>query len=258
MTDTLPEFESPKWQIERAREHIQQLDTEINAFFASKPCARVVEHDPNTGDQIYKVRLTAKLPGRLRVILKDATSNLRDALDHAVYAAAVSLGVADPEKTGFPFANDALHLQGELGTWKFSHVPQSIHPILMSFKPYPGGNDLLVGLNRIRNPNTHRVIVPVGFATQSLAITGGAGLLTGGQIGYSRWHPATNEVEYMRLGAGSDFKHDVQITFDVAFGDVEFVRGKPVCPTLHEIMTEVNCIILGLEAETARIKRAAA
>ncbi len=56
--------------------------------------------------------------------------------DHAIYAAAITLSGGTPEKTGFPFANDAAHLQGELGTWKFADVPGELHPLLMSFKPY--------------------------------------------------------------------------------------------------------------------------
>jgi hypothetical protein len=79
-------------------------------------------------------------------------------------------------------------------------------------------------------------------------------MLTGNsQIGYSRWLPATNEVEFMRIGLGSKIDYEVTVAFDVTFGDVEIVRGKPVLGTLREIMTEVDRIILVIEAETARI-----
>lgn len=251
----LPAFDSPKELVGHAGEHIDRLQGEIKAFFDRQPYAKVVDFDREANQHIYKLRITAKLPSPVRLIFKDATSNLRDALDHAVYASAVSLGVDDPEKTGFPFANDASHLQGELRTWKFSDVPQDIHPILMTFRPYPGGNDLLVGLNRMRNPNTHRVIVPVGFASMGNSISLGSGTLTSGQLGYSRWDAAKNEVEYMRLGFGSTFNAKVEFSFDVTFGDIEFVRDQPVVGVLRAIQAEVNRIILALEAETARILR---
>jgi hypothetical protein len=261
VTDTLKalaEFDSPKGQVDRAREHIDHLAGEIKAFFDTKPYAQVVEQDRDTGQSVYKVRLTAKLPGRLGPILKDATSNLRDALDHAVYAAAVCLGVPDPKATGFPFANDARHLEGELSTWKFEHVPKEIRPVLMSFKPYPAGNDLLVGLNRIRNPNTHRVIVPVGFATLGNQLTVSSGLIKGGMIGYSRWDATKNEIEFMRLSPGSHMHFSVTVSFDVTFGDVEFFKGKPLVGTLTDIAAEVGRIVGSIEAETVRIMRAAA
>jgi hypothetical protein len=257
MSETLLEFESPRLLLGRAREHIDHLAAEIKAFFDRRPYAHVVETDPKTLQQVYKIRLTAALPARLPAVLKDATSNLRDALDHAVYAAAVTLGVSEPTATGFPFANNEPHLYGELGTWKFTHVPQSIHPVLVSFKPYPGGNDLLVGLNRIRNPNTHRIIVPVGFATMGNEISIAHGTIGGNsQIGYSRWDAAKNEVEFMRLGQGSQMHYTVKASFDVTFGDLEFVGGKPVVATLRKIMAEVNRVVLALEAECARLKKA--
>lgn len=255
MTDLLA-FDSPKELVGHAREHIDRLEGAINAFFDRKPYAKVMDFDRETRQQIFKLRITAKLPSRVRLIFKDATSNLRDALDHAVYASAISLGIDDPEKTGFPFANDAAHLQGELGTWKFSDVPHDIHPILMSFNPYPGGNDLLVGLNRMRNPNTHRAIVPVAFADLGNSI--GPAVMTvsgGGQFGYSRWDATKNEVEYMRMGLGSTFKGHVEFAFDVSFGDIEIVGGKPVIGTLREVEAEVSRVVLDLEAETARILR---
>jgi hypothetical protein len=250
----LPAFESPKELVGHASEHIDRLEAEIKSFFDRKPCARVVDFDRETREYVFKFRLTAKLPSKIRLVFKDATSNLRDALDHAVYAAAISLGNATVEKTGFPFANDAAHLEGEFKTWKFSDVPKEIHPVLISFRPYPTGNDLLIGLNRMRNPNTHRVIVPVGFASSGNEITNFTGTISGsGKLGYSLWDAAKNEVEYMRLGEGSKAKCDVSIAFDVTFGEVEVFAGKPVVLSLREIMTEVDRVVHGLEVETARI-----
>lgn len=249
-------FESPKLLLGHAGEHIDRLKNEIKAFFDRQPYTRVIDHDPETRAEVHKVRLTAKLPSKIRLILKDATTNLRDALDHAVYASAVSLGMVNPEKTGFPFATDANHLESELGTWKFKHVPKEIHPTLMGFKPYPAGNDLLVGLNRIRNPNTHRVVVPAGFATMGNEMTMAQGTLTSGsQLGYSRWDATKNEVEYARLGFGSKFDYKVKVAFDVSFGDVGPMAGKPVIPTLREIAAEVERVVFGIEAQTARILR---
>ena len=198
MTSADDPFESPKGLVAHAREHADNLESQIRAFFDKRPYARVIEFDPNTGHDVHKVRLTAQVPGRLSRILKDCTSNLRDALDHAVYAAAISLGAINPEKTGFPFANDATHLEDELTSWKFEEVPPEIHPCLRGFKPYPGENDILVALNRIRNPNTHRVIVPVGTASLGNSMSMFGANVGNMQLGYSRWDAAKNEVKYLQ------------------------------------------------------------
>lgn len=247
-------FDSPKLLVGHAREHIDRLEAEVKAFFDRRPYARVIDVDPETRAEIHKIRLTAKLPSKIRLILKDAATNLRDALDHAVYASAVSLGAINPEKTGFPFATDANHLQSELGTWKFTDIPQEIHAVLVGFAPYPGGNDLLVGLNRIRNPTTHRVIVPAGFATMGNTMTLASGTVTSGtKMGYSLWDATKDEVEYARFGAGSNFDYNVEVAFDVTFGDVGPLAGKPAIPALREMIVEVNRVVLDIEAGTRRI-----
>ncbi len=251
MSDDL--FESPKLLIDRAREHTDALEAAFNTFFGSHPYAKVVDYDPQTGQNVYKIRLTGHLPGRLKTVAKDVLSNLRESLDHAIYAAAVSLGAIDPRATAFPFANDATHLQGELRGRKLKDIPPELYPMLEGFKPYPGGNDTLVSLNRTRNPGTHRILVPVGFASVAMNMEISSGVITGGQIGYSRWDPAKNEVEYMRLSHGSHMNYNIQVAFDVTFGDVETVRGKSVLATLREFATEVDGVVLAIEAETKRL-----
>ncbi|MCA1393459.1 hypothetical protein I6F20_30965 [Bradyrhizobium sp. IC3123] len=252
----LPEFESPKDLVGHAQEHIDRLDGEIKAFFGRNPYAHVIDFDRETRQQVYKFRLTAKLPSKVRLVFKDVTSNLRDALDHAVYASAVALGINSPKKTGFPFGNDAFHLASELGTWKFSDVPRELHPVLMSFQPYPGGNNLIIDLNRMRNPNTHRVIIPIGNASLASEISNAGGkIVTPAQLGYCKWDASKDEVEYMRLGIGSEFKHEAKVAFDVTFADPNIMEGQPVVPALRAIHAEVDRIVLGIEAETARILR---
>lgn len=253
----LPEFDSPRLLVARAREHIGELDKGIKAFFQSRPYTRVVDLDHESRQEVHKIRLTAKLPSRFSAIAKDAVSNLRDVLDHSVYASAVALGVIDPEKTMFPFANDAVHLQGEINSWKLEDVPAEIKPLLATFQPYPAGNKLLCGLNKLRNPNTHRMIVPVGFVTLGNNISVSSGTVMGpSQIGYSKWLPATNEVEFMRLGFGSKMDYGVYASFDVAFGDVEIVKDQPVVGTLNAMIGEVERITSDIEANVKRIRAA--
>jgi hypothetical protein len=99
------------------------------------------------------------------------------------------------------------------------------------------------------------VLIPVLLTAVGTSI--GLGEITlpsgGGQIGYSKWDAAKNEVEFMRLPYGSTFNYEVQVSFDVLFGDVEAVSGQPAIGTLHAIASEVECIVNATEAESARI-----
>ena len=247
-------FESPAALIERGREHIQQARAEVGGFFERKPYTRLVEFDPNTGQDVHKIRLAASIPGKVRTIVKDATANFRDALDHAVYASAVCLCGGDPDNTGFPFAKDAKGVLGELNGKRLSGNPPAIRPFLAGFEPHETGNPLLWGLNRIRNPNTHRMLVPVGAASAGTGLNVHQMSVRGpARIGYSRWDPTKNEVEYLRVGPGSVGQYDVQVSFFVAFGDVGTLAGKDVFSTLDAIASEVERIVLAIKAETERL-----
>lgn len=249
-------FDSPKLLVSHAREQIEDAAARMRAFFNAKPYARVVDVDPDTGQEVHKIRLTTDLPVKISVVAKDAAGNLRDALDHALYGCALVVNGGAPKNTGFPFARNSAGVAGELGSKRLSGNPPEIHPLLVGFKPHEGGNDLLWGLNSIRNPNSHRVIVPVGQAMMTQGIGIKQGKINGpSRIGYSDWNPAKNEVEFLRLGPGSTIHYEVNATFDVVFEGGNALSGQPVISTLHAITREVERVVLAVEAETHRIVR---
>jgi hypothetical protein len=74
------------------------------------------------------------------------------------------------------------------------------------------------------------------------------------RIGYNRWNPAKNEIEFMRLGEHSPApRYQVTATFDVVFEGVHPLSSQPVIPTLRAIATEVENVISAIEAETIQI-----
>lgn len=247
-------FESPKQLIGRARSQIDELEKDITAFFDQESGKPVIREDPKTGQQVHTVLLTKVLPSQWTLVLKDAIGNLRDALDHAVYSAAIVLGVTNPEKTAFPFGKDHAAVESSLAGRNFGDVPPKLRPFLIGLKPYPGGNLLLQYLNKIRNPNTHRTLVPTGSAmTSSMRFSGALNGPT--KMGYSLWLPETNEIEFMRLGRGSKADYHLNFNFRVIFGGIDIVRGKLVVPTLNEIASEVERIVLEMELEATRLQQ---
>ncbi|MER8453765.1 hypothetical protein NKG60_27960 [Mesorhizobium sp. M1428] len=250
-------FDSPSALIDHARDHIKDAEDRCRAFFEATPYTKVIDVDFEKREEIHKLRLSAKLPAKISAVVKDATGNLRDALDHAVFASAVAIsGNVNPSDTGFPFAKDANGVTGELHGKRLRGNPPEIRPFLASLNPHETGNALLWSLNKIRNPNTHRVIIPVGAATiAGDASMNGFHIIGGLRFGYSRWHPTTNEVEFLRVGIGSIVNYQVDITSHVAFGDIETLRGKEIIGTLLAMATEVERIVSGIKAETARILR---
>lgn len=247
-------FDSPKEVLSRARDHIEDLNARVQAFFDRKPYARVVDYDRETGQDVHKIRLTAQLPGKIAAVAKDALSNLRDALDHAVYASAVALSPGfEPSRTAFPFAENASGVHDKLNR-ELLDIPPEIRTLLEGFRPHKTGNQLLWGLCRTRNVKTHRILVPLGTASTgtSLGLTRGR-VIGPAELGLNRWNPLKNEVEFLRVGRGSQLEYEVNVAFSVLFSHAEVLGGKEAIGTLHAISREVECILVAIETETHRL-----
>ena len=84
-------FISPQLLLARAKEHIADLERCVSAALSPDRWTLLSKVDPHTGDQIFKIRLGDSITTRASVIALDVVSNLRSALDHAVYASSVAL-----------------------------------------------------------------------------------------------------------------------------------------------------------------------
>ena len=104
MTDL---FQSSYRGINRAQEHINDLEAKIKTFFDAKPYARVVEAHTDGVSQAHKIKLTRQIPEAFADIAADTVYNLRAALDQAGYAiASESTGKTDPRSCrAFPRIN---------------------------------------------------------------------------------------------------------------------------------------------------------
>src|SRR5215471_17857179 len=92
-------------KIERAKEHLRDLQSAVSAFLATKPYKVDVKRDVDTRKLIYFVSSVTATPAALPVITGDVLQNLRSALDHLAYRLeVVGLGSApsDPRYIAYP------------------------------------------------------------------------------------------------------------------------------------------------------------
>ena len=90
----------PYLKTARAREHLDSLRREIQAFRESKPYTFEAEDDLVQNRYRVRVRM-ADLPDRVSLIAGDVFYCLRSSLDQLVYALAKT-ATRDPERTQFP------------------------------------------------------------------------------------------------------------------------------------------------------------
>jgi hypothetical protein len=246
------QFFSSRYSIEHAKRHITELDGEAVAFFNSNPYSKVVELSADGTEDLHKIKLIKPMPIALSGIAFDALNNLRSALDQAGY----SIGIASKTKgknSHFPFGDSLDEVQSRIGSTS-KDLPKDIFDLMVSFKPYKGGNNLLWALNKLCNSHKHEIIIPMAVATGRETIQHAA--FQDGFIGFMvpRWNRAKNEMTVVRLKhATTHYNIDLQIDFFIALAKVDVVDGQPAVGVLNNLVGIVDGIVSGVEAEAKRI-----
>lgn len=62
-----------------------------------------------------------------------------------------------------------------------------------------------------------------------------------------------NEIIFLRANTDTKVDYNIQFTFTIAFGEVEGVSGEPILGFLNAASSEVERIVLAIEAEAHRI-----
>jgi len=243
-------FDSARRKVARADKHFDDLHREVKAFRADEPYRQVIEPDPSAPDHfLHKIKLVKSLDETsIAEIVGDVISNLRAALDHAIYAVA-TIRCTNPRKAYFPFSSDAAGLENSLNGF-CKNVPVEMYPLLRSFQPYKGGNQYLYALNALRNADNHAMLTPFGTSVQQGPTDmRGTGYMKAVVPEHARWNTAKNELVFLRTRADTEFDYNIDFNFFIAFQDIECVEGYPMLEMLEAVGCEVNATVNAIEAE---------
>lgn len=243
-------FDSSRRTIARAKQHIADLDKRVSAFNETKPYAHVVEPD-TAGNHLHKVKMTSRIPEDFSDIASDAVNNLRASLDQAGYSIAVALGKVEPRNAYFPFADSAANLESIIKR-RCKDLPNEILALFRSFKPYKGGDDLLWTLNRICNTNKHRLLAPIGIGASGMHVRhlSGSGNFS---IPVPKWDSGKNEIVFLVVGADTEVKYDLNISFGVSFNEIDTVQGLPTIGVLNAMADSVSVIFERIRAKAFKM-----
>src|SRR5258707_4747564 len=126
-------FHDARLKIERANEHITNLNTIISSMPDAYSIA--IERDKNTGTQKakYAVNDLEKFGPRLALIIGDAIHNLRTALDYAWIAVIAAHTTITPDRhTKFPFYDSREGLEGVLKGRKIDTACSELYDLVVS------------------------------------------------------------------------------------------------------------------------------
>ncbi len=166
-------------KIERARQHLESLQHETRVFTDSNPYRTVIEPDPETGDQVVRIRLAQperRIPLRLGLIAGDAIHCLRSALDHLAWQLAV-IGDGPDRFTRFPLFDDAHEYRRQEHRVLHGIVKghrariEALQPYHVKVRVEAGTlldrgdpritNVALMAIGRLDNADKHRLILPI-------------------------------------------------------------------------------------------------
>jgi hypothetical protein len=194
---------SVRAKLVRSQEHIQTVKDETLAWTERHPYSLLQEANSDSTRYSLVLRVNEPPPfQRWSLIIADALSNLRNALDHLVYAIAVHEAAPNPPthegRLQFPIADDKIRFDKSvndgncLGTIS-DPVRKAIEAAQPYNRPHPTLPPLLAVLRDLTNRDKHKLL-QMAFGT-----------ILQGNIGFSgdfppdgrRWNPVpfTGEVE---------------------------------------------------------------
>lgn len=252
-------------KIERADSHIKELESIIPGFVCGKGYRFLLKEEPKP-DEIKVTLQFDPIPAMAQVVFGEAMYQLRSALDVATVAMARANGAIGVTDVYFPFAKDATDL-ASMGTRKQPGIQRKIkklsdkaRSIINGLKPYPGGNDLLYGLNALCNADKHVELVPLALMTGNLirlAPTPGSisdSIITGqlgGLLATKAVGGRLDEQLEMNIAefiiepntALNNLNKNVQLTGTVSIRNAKAFEGEPVLGTLYQLSRHVREII---------------
>lgn len=232
-------------KVERAKQHLSELEGSRQRFLDTEPYAFASKRDPQTGDTVVYMTRVETPPAEIGPIAGDVVHNLRSALDHLACQLVIANGMAPTKQTSFPIYDAAAKYHaGQMGKIKGA-TAAAINEI-DQIEPYQSGKGhLLWVLHELDIADKHRTLLTsitcltkAVFPTSSRYLAPGcAGRFLGLQFG------GTLKAGHVILTFQRELYREVQPTFDISFGKSEVIEGKPVLSTLQRLTDLVRNLI---------------
>ncbi|MDT7529471.1 hypothetical protein OVY29_12425 [Sphingopyxis sp. SE2] len=217
MAAIVPEpFLASKLKVERARQHIGELDELLRNHYATHPPVSTFIEAKDGKDAQIHVRGSAP-PPVVGAIVGDAVHNLRAALD-LMAVSLVELRGQNSKSVYFPFCEQEVDLDLMIKKRNFHRAgPESV-ALLESLKPFKGGNIALRAIHDLDIQDKHHRLIP------------STNMMTTPEVyaDTSTWPPVIRMVE------GSVPEIAVSFPTDSVFA------GREIVPTLHELVELVE------------------
>jgi hypothetical protein len=155
----------------RAQEHLQALDSAIDAFFEVKPYTTSVEPNQERGCHVVRLMDPTPIPQReWGVLIGDCVHNLRCTLDYIAWQLAGS-NMADGS-TVFPICGGPRQFRTRRKK-RLTQLPESAVALIRCLQPYNTGNPFASSLALIENldvADKHKLLTVIITSQQAASL----------------------------------------------------------------------------------------
>lgn len=204
--------ESVRLKLDRASEHLEELEGEIQKFLSSEPYAVKRVQEPNSGEIVFYWERYILPPARLGLIVGDSIHNLRSALDHLALALAET-GAASAGKTlteremariQFPITKSLNNFNKELKAGRLAYIAPNTQSVIEQQQPYhtshpPHDNSVLVIVQRLDNRDKHRALNLLGTIPSVGRVNWPKPLTRGSNLQYPKYRCTEPGAELCRI-----------------------------------------------------------
>lgn len=255
-------LDGPRAKIKRAKKHIDEFEGAVGGLVFSHsqhPHVIGTEHDPETGNKLYKLIQIPEVPCDVAPIAADAIHNLRTVFDLLMGQLVERATNTPPGKgtPGFRYGETAEGFEANFTPEVKALVGEDAVDCIRATEPYPGGKGEAVWyLHHLDVADKHRVVYDLGFHMGKTTLA-----MPGFPTEDSPFSPEEIAEHNKMLGEAMDSLfwnlteplfplkagdvlqsgppepiNDPKFPFDIAFAEPEIVHAKPVLPTLAEYL----------------------
>ena len=228
-------------KIKRAREHFDELASEITAFLQPDTYEVVPRFDEDSGFQLFRLVAKKEVPPRVGILVGESLQQLRSALDHIAWQLALLTTDDPPSNTEFPVYKDRDGKRGYCNNRerKIGAIPSDAKTVIDGMQPYlqpSPKEDPLWMLHRLANDDKHRLSHVVSAVPHGLIVERPAGVDLFFWLHTGPFDDDTDVVG-VKVHPPNDPRMEVQVGVGeivMCFGPAGAGRGRPVLALLDE------------------------
>ena len=251
-------------KIDRAKEQVRNLETEITALLDSGIYTVVGENQSERQRYVFKL-LGPPVPLRIAVIAGEIIHHLRSCFDHVVWALASKSGLHAAERANFPVCETPEKFARAVKDGIIKGVPKVARPVIEGLQPYQASdppNSSLQIIHYLYIADKHRLLVVVTHAL----VMGNMLVITKNECPDPTFGielPPTTTGEYpwgiedgievhwipLRGPANPQFEMEITAsTVQIAFEQIGTIRRPPITPTLTQLCNFAEAAVQKFDA----------